>query len=71
MKFFKRIKHFLFGKPTEIEFVEAALKRYNARLNKMNDAWAENGTCCPNCMFGYEYTLLTDKIERVEKWLEI
>ncbi len=56
----------------EIGRVQAALVRYNDRIEAMNREWARSGgICCPNCMFGDEYTNLADKIERVEHWLGI
>ena len=71
IKIFKKINKFLFGEPTEIEYVEAALKRYNDKLNELDDICEEKNGCCPQCLFGSEYTMLCEKIERVEKWLEI
>lgn len=70
MKILKRIKWFLFGKPSEIELVEAALNRYNNRLDEIEKQWAEDGgLCCPNC-YSHEYSKLCKKVERVEHWLQ-
>lgn len=55
----------------EVERVEAALRRYNAALQKMDDEWYAGGICCPSCMHGAPYTTLVEKIERVEAWLVI
>jgi hypothetical protein len=62
----------LFSGPTEIQKTEMALMRHRRKVDDMDRYWAErNGVCCPNCMFGSEYTEAIDKIERTEAWLKI
>ena len=72
MNLIKKIKRFICGRKSEIEYVEAALKRYQDRLDKLKKDFYDNGGgCCPECYYGFEFTLLCNKIERVEKWLKI
>ncbi len=59
------------SKKTEIEYVEAALVRYETRLAELNDMFDPGDDCCPSCAFYPEYSRLVDKIDRVEKWLVI
>jgi hypothetical protein len=71
MKFLTRLKNFIFGKPTEIELIEAALRRYDQRLDAIQQQWREaGGLCCPGC-FSSEFVTLSNKMERVEKWLAV
>ena len=62
MNFFKRLKNFFFGKPSEIELVERALERYEKRLREMSERARESGTCCETCLFGSEHILLCGDI---------
>lgn len=59
------------SKKTEIEYVEAALIRYQRRLDELNDMFDPADDCCPSCAFYPEYSKLSDKIDRVEKWLVV
>lgn len=62
----KKITRFLFGPRTELEFVEAALRRYQDELRDMEDDFDPAVDCCPDCMYGSHYSQLIDKIERVK-----
>ena len=68
----RKIKHFVSGKKTEIEYVEAALARYQKRLDDLKKNFYDNGGgCCVGCYSAGESDHLADKIERVESWLKI
>ena len=69
IKLLTKIKRFFFGPKTEIEFVEAALARYEWQLEEMH--MRHRHSCCTACATGGESNKLADKIERVYKWLEV
>lgn len=68
-KFFKQIRIFLFGKPTEIQYVESALRRYKDEKFDLDSSFNPTTDCCQECMTGGRYCDLLDKIERVEAQL--
>lgn len=65
-RFIKKLYRKFFGPHTEIEFVEAALKRYHARLHDMR---IDQDTYCD--FWSLEERELSNKIDRVEAWLEV
>jgi len=68
----KRIYKALFGPKTEIEKVEAALRRYRDEYDDMTrEFWRAGGGCCPDCAYGSRYFNLGEKIHRVDAWLKI
>lgn len=67
---FNFLKRFFFKKKTEIELVEAALARYKKELNELIFD-PEVDICCLGCKTGGRSTQLANKIERVERWLEV
>lgn len=71
MNIFKKLYRKAFGPKTEIEFVEAALQRYNARFDEIQeDFWRSGGVCCVYC-YSQEASWLASKIERVEHRLQV
>lgn len=70
VNFIKKIIKRLKRPKTEIEYVEAALKRYQARLDLLNSKFNPKYDCCHTCAFP-EYPKLVSKIERVEHWLKV
>lgn len=55
----------------ELRRVEAAVRRYQAELDRMSAHWyAVDGTCCPMCMFGNEWTYWEMKHHRTSEWLK-
>ena len=71
MKIIKLFKKIFFRQKTEIEYVEAALARYRYELAELDDAFDPKADCCVGCMTGGYSSKLENKIERVEKWLEV
>ncbi len=69
LKLFKKLHLLLFGRPTEIQLVEAALIRYRHELFDMQADFDPRYDCCQECKYGSRYCKLQDKIERVEKQL--
>lgn len=68
----RKIQNFVYGQKTEIEYVEAALSRYQSQIDDIKKKFYDNGGgCCPGCYSGGEFDRLVDKVERVEKWLKI
>jgi len=56
---------------TEIARIQAALVRHRQRIDDMDREWRRrDGSCCPGCMFGAEYSEAVDKVGQVEAWLE-
>jgi hypothetical protein len=68
---FKKIFTLLFGEKSEIQRVEAALRKYKHQLWELEADFDSAKDCCVTCMTGGLDIKLSDKIERVEKWLEI
>lgn len=60
-----------FKKKTEIQYVEAALKRYRNELFDLSSDFDHTRDCCVTCMTGGYDERLRAKIDRVEKWLAI
>lgn len=68
----RKMRRTFFGFRNEevIEKTRAALRRHEARVEKMRQTWAEaNAPCCPGCMFGAEYTEAMDQCTRTAMWL--
>jgi hypothetical protein len=70
LSLFKKIKLFLFGKKTEIQHVEAALRRYKDELDDLDRSFDPRQDCCHDCKYGIYYSDLYDKIYRVELQLK-
>lgn len=61
----------LFPGQTEVQKVEAALRRYQAKYDRIQSGFVfGRDVCCPTCKYP-ELVALGGKIERVEKWLRI
>lgn len=50
----------------EIKRVSAALKRYQDELYDMEADFNPDNDCCPDCMYGTDYSNIIDKIKRVK-----
>lgn len=68
-EFFKQLRIFLFGKPTEIKYVAAALRRYKDELDDLDRSFDPAQDCCHDCKYGIYYSDLYNKIYRVEQQL--
>jgi hypothetical protein len=56
----------------EIDKVKAALLRHEAKVSAMDNEWSRvNGSCCPGCMFGGEYTDASEQVTRTGRWLGV
>jgi len=55
---------------TEIRDLQRGIIRNEAKLNEMYLRW-DHGACCPACMFGGQWSAVTEKIERQEKRLRL
>jgi len=69
LSLFKKIRLFLFGKKTEIQYVEAALRRYKDELDDLDRSFDPTRDCCHDCKYGIYYNDLYNKIHRVERQL--
>ncbi len=69
LKFFKKLRIFLFGRKTEIQYVEAALRRYQSELDNMESNFDQRRDCCQTCKYGSRYIALVEKIVRVKTQL--
>lgn len=70
-KKFIKIKRFILGTPTEIQFVKASLKKHYNELYDLEDAFDPKTDCCLDCIYGAYYNQLTNKIKRIEHRLQI
>lgn len=71
MRWLNKILKIICKEKTEIEYVEAAIKRYRRKLFDLSWDFDHTKDCCLDCRSGGDYTRLLAKIERVEKWLII
>jgi len=70
LRFWKKIKRFLFGPKTELEFVRRSLKRNKDLLSDIEERFDPAYDCCQDCMTAGYYSKLIDKIERMEKHIK-
>lgn len=70
MAWLSKILKKFFGPKTEIEYVEAALKRYENELWDIQQDFDPTKDCCSGCASGGRESFLINKIARVEHRFE-
>lgn len=71
LKFLKKLKLSLFKELTEMDYLQRAILRNEIEIERMQRNACNSGACCASCAYGYDYSKVSDKLERQNERLRI